>query len=147
MKADIKANGFRHPIEVDAAGNILDGHHRYEIGRELKIDVPTKRITGFATDEEKQAYAIRVNALRRNMSPDQRRDLLTKQQAIARRLRESDPKRWTQREVATVLGVARQTVTDWFGHNAGSGNVSIPLFDARVKVPPQKKPDVAVRVG
>jgi len=98
------------------------------------------------TDDEKRAHAIRVNLLRRNLSPDQQGELRKKQKAIARSLRESAPKRWTQAEVAKVLGVARNTVSVWFGSNVNDDNTSAPILDARVKVPPEKRPELANRV-
>jgi ParB-like chromosome segregation protein Spo0J len=35
LKRDIEARGIQVPIELDSEGNILDGHHRWEIAQEL----------------------------------------------------------------------------------------------------------------
>ena len=50
--------------------------------------------------------------------------------------------KWTQSAVARVLGVAQQTISDWFTSNTGSGNTcKLPAVeptvkpDARVKLP------------
>lgn len=67
--------------------------------------------------------------------------------AIAKALREEDPKKNTQAKIAVQLGVAQNTVSDWFikkGSNIGSDNTSVP--DARVKVPPKSKLVLAVRM-
>ena len=45
-----------------------------------------------------------------------------------------------------MLGVATQTVSSWFGNNSSNGNTSAPAPDARVKVPPQAKEQLAERV-
>jgi ParB-like chromosome segregation protein Spo0J len=140
LEADIKANGVIHPIVVDEDGNILDGHHRYAVDR----NAPTRVVEGLS-DEEKQAYTIRANLARRNLSPEQTKDVAKKQRAIAKKLRESDPKRWTQAEVGKLLGVAQQTVQGWFT-NTEVGKGKLPTPDARVKLPPAAKEEAVRRV-
>jgi len=88
---------------------------------------------------------------RRNLSPAQKKEAHRKMKEVARALREEDPKKNTQARVAKLLGVARQTVTDWLAPkgsatNAGSGN-GCPCPDARVKVNPAQKPVIAERVA
>jgi ParB-like chromosome segregation protein Spo0J len=140
LEADIKANGVIHPIVVDEDGNILDGHHRYAVDR----NAPTRVVEGLS-DEETQAYTIRANLARRNLSPEQTKDVAKKQRAIAKKLRESDPKRWTQAEVGKLLGVAQQTVQGWFT-NTEVGKGKLPTPDARVKLPPAAKEEAVRRV-
>jgi len=148
LKADIKANGVLHPVLVDENGSVLDGRHR------LKIDknAPRKVIEGLSP-AEKEALVFRANFTRRNLSPDQKRDARRKMKATAKRLRESDKRKWTQKRVAEVLGVGRQTVSDWFADtsNAGTGNTgspsSAPKPDARVKLNPAAKEEAAKRVA
>ena len=81
LAADIKANGVLHPVVIDEDGNILDGHHRYAIDR----NAPTRVVEGL-TDEEKQAYTIRANLARRNLSLDQTRAVEKRQREIAKKL-------------------------------------------------------------
>ncbi len=140
LKADIEANGVIVPVDVDEDGNVLDGHHR------LKCDpkAPCRVVRGLS-DAEKLAYVLSSNDRRRNLSPSQKAELLVKKKKLAARLREEDPKRWTQKEVARVLGVARETVRNWFGTNGRKANTSVP--DARVKVPPKARPFLAERVA
>ena len=46
----------------------------------------------------------------------------------------ADPKEWTQQAVGALLGVARNTVSDWFITNVGADNTNkTPTPDARVK--------------
>lgn len=139
LRADIKANGVLVPIAVDEEGNILDGHHRYSIDK----NAPRRVVAGLS-DPEKQAYVIRCNLNRRNISPDQRRELLQKQKAIAKQLREQDAKRWTQKEVAAVLGVTQKTVCEWMASDISN----IPGYKANnPKQPPKPKPDARVKVN
>lgn len=153
LEADIRANGVREAVVVDEVGNVLDGHHR------LKIDPDaSRRVVSGLTDDEKQAFVIRANMARRNLSPSQKQELLAKQKALAGRLREAGK---TQEEVAVLLGVARQTVGYWEGpapvpviSNANLGITdntpaeppALPKPDVRVKVNPVQRPVIAQRV-
>jgi transcriptional regulator with XRE-family HTH domain len=158
LKEDIKANGVLVPIVVDENDVILDGHHRYKIDN----NAPRRVIKGLS-DEEKQAYTIRANMARRNLSPSQKQDLLKKQKQIAKQLREQDAKRWTQKAVAGVLGVAHNTVSTWFTDQAIKSNATnftnevscvqaseqpkVKIKpDARVKVNTEAKKEIATRV-
>jgi len=142
LAADIKANGVLHPVVIDEDGNILDGHHRYAID----TNAPTRTVEGLS-DEEKQAYTIRANLARRNLSPDQARDVAKTQRAIAKKLRESDPKAWTLKRVAALLGVAVQTVSSWFSNDSSDGNTTkVPTPDARVKLNTAAKEEVVARL-
>jgi len=140
LAADIKANGVLHAVVIDEDGNILDGHHRYAICK----TAPTVVVSGLS-NEEKQAYTIRANLARRNLSPDQARDVAKTQREIAKRLREADAKRWTQQAVGALLGVAQQTVASWFT-NTSDGNGKSPAPDARVKLTTPTKEEVVRRI-
>ena len=142
LAADIKANGVLHPVVIDEDGNILDGHHRYAIDR----NAPTRVVEGL-TDEEKQAYTIRANLARRNLSLEQTKAVEKRQREIAKKLREADAKRWTQQAVGALLGVARETVRDWFTTNGGAAIGSkTPKPDARVKLNTAAKEAVVARL-
>jgi ParB-like chromosome segregation protein Spo0J len=49
LKRDIEARGIQVPIELDNAGVILDGHHRWEIAQELGL--PEEKIPTHVRDE------------------------------------------------------------------------------------------------
>lgn len=121
LKADIDANGVLHPVMVDEDGNVLDGRHR------LKINpgAPRKVIRGLSA-AEKEAFVFRANFVRRNLSPSQKDEARRRMKETAKRLREEDAKKWTQKRVAETLGVTRQTVDNWFNRDvrtkATSGN-------------------------
>lgn len=108
LAADVKANGVLNPVLIDEDGVILDGHHRYKIDKKA----PTKTLRGL-TEEEKIAFVYRSNFSRRNLSHDQRRDLLKKMKTAALRWRTVDPHRWTQRRIGEALGVSQQCVAIW----------------------------------
>lgn len=140
LAADIKANGVLHPVVIDEDGNILDGHHRYAIDR----NAPTRVVAGLS-EEEKQAYTIRANLTRRNLSVDQTRELAKTQRDIAYRLREADPKRWTQAAVGALLGVSQKTVHAWFTNIPGDKGKSPPP-DARVKLSTLAKQEIVRKI-
>ena len=142
LKADIKANGVRDAVVIDEEENILDGHNRYKIDK----NAPTRVIRGLS-DAEKEAFVFRSNLTRRNLSVEQKRTALKAMQSTAKRLREEDKRRWTQKRVAEALGVAQQTVCDWLSTNTGTGNTTKPAPDARVKLSPAVKEVVVERVA
>lgn len=140
LAADIKLNGVLHPVVIDEDDNILDGHHRYEIDR----NAPTRVVSGLSEDE-KQAYTIRANLARRNLSPEQGREVAKKQKAIAKRLREATPP-WTLKRICTLLAVDESTVSRWFSDLQTQDGKSQPKVDARVKLPKPAKEEAVRRV-
>ena len=141
LAADIKANGVLHPVVIDEDGNILDGHHRYLIDR----NAPTVTVEGLSEDE-KRAYTIRANLARRNLSVDQSREVAKTQREIARRLRQSDAKRWTQAAVGALLGVTQHCVSQWFTNITDDNGSKTPKPDARVKLNTAAKEAVVARL-
>jgi transcriptional regulator with XRE-family HTH domain len=143
LKSDIKANGVLVPIIVDENGDILDGHHRYKCDK----NAPVKVVSGLSASE-KEAFTIRVNLARRNLSPNQKADILTRQKTLAKLLRSEDEKTWTQAKVAAVLGVDRSTVSKWFDTTNVNGHKGCKESkpDARVKVNTAAKDVIYERV-
>lgn len=101
LKADIGTNGIRVPIDVDEAGQILDGHHRAQIAAELVIPCPTRTVAGL-TEDEKREHAVAVNAHRRHLTRSQRRALVVAEL-------ERDPSR-SDRAIGRIVGVDHKTV-------------------------------------
>lgn len=124
LRASIKADGVRDAIFVDENGVVLDGHHRLKFAP----NAPRRTVEGL-TEAEKQAFVFQSNLARRNLSPVQRAEVRGKMIAVAKALREESPRRNTQQRVAALLGVARETVRDWFIANGGAANPY--KFDAR----------------
>src|SRR4030095_9328053 len=73
LKEDIKQRGIQVPIELDNAGAILDGHHRWEIAQELELpeaQIPMVVRDELETEADKIAHVLKVNLLRRkSVSP------------------------------------------------------------------------------
>lgn len=101
LRDDIARHGIRVPIDVDERGTIIDGHHRAWIAADLHIDCPRRVLSGL-TDEDKRAHAVAVNIHRRNLTRDQRRDLV-------RRLREQG---MSTRRIADAAQVPARTVAN-----------------------------------
>jgi hypothetical protein len=55
---------------------------------------------------------------------------------VAKRLRQEDPKKWTQEALGAVFGVGQNTVSDWFMRNidGDTTHTAQPKPDARVKL-------------
>ena len=103
LKADIKERGVMVPIEFDEFGNTLDGHHRLKICEELGITDYPKVIRAGMTEEPKRTHARKLNMARRQLSQEQRRDLIREQ------LKETPEK--SDRQIAAALGVSNSTVS------------------------------------
>lgn len=101
LKADIEARGVLVPVEYDEVGNILDGHHRVKICRELGIDWPRLIREGFSEDE-KWTHARQLNIARRHLNQEQKRAL------IADQLRQTP--HFSNNRIAEGLGVSDHTV-------------------------------------
>jgi site-specific DNA-methyltransferase (adenine-specific) len=134
-------DGVHDPVLISEDHEILDGHNR------LKIEpaAPQKVITGSGqwTQAEKQAFVVRCNLARRNLSPEQRKQVLGTCNRIAGELKAEGK---SQAQVAKMLGVARETVRDWLepsGHIGGAANMST---DCRQKLSGAQKAAAARRV-
>jgi len=73
------------------------------------LSAPRKIIRGLTT-AEKKAFVFQCNFARRNLSVNQKEVAHEAMKAIARELRQENPKKNTQKVVARMLGVARETV-------------------------------------
>ncbi len=146
LEASIKANGVRDDVLIDEDDNVLDGHHR------LKIDpnAPRKVVKGLGSEAEKRAFIYQINNARRSLTPQQKKRLATEQRKVALALREQDPKKFTQKTVAGMIGVSQATISGWFrvkgSTNINTDNGIPPSPDARRKVPEADRSTVADRV-
>lgn len=102
LKEDIARRGVMVPVEFDEYGNVLDGHHRLKVCEELGIKDYPKVIRAGMTEEEKRTHARKLNMARRQLSQEQRRELIRQQ------LRETPEK--SDRQIAAGLGVTNKTV-------------------------------------
>lgn len=117
LRDNIAVNGVLVPILVDSRGFrrlIIDGNFRKAIADELGYDCPEIVQEGLA-EEEKRTLARALNLARRQLSTDQKRQL------IADQLRET-PER-SNRWVAKQLGVSHPTVASMRGELQPTGKV------------------------
>jgi DNA modification methylase len=91
LKNSIKEDGLHYPIVVNPKREILDGHHRYKICKEL--DIPIKfEIKSFNDSIEEKRFVIDINLKRRQLNDFQKAELaykledLYKEQARLRQL-------------------------------------------------------------
>ena len=102
LKADIARRGVMVPIEYDELGNVLDGHHRLKICGELGIKYFPKVIRAGMTEAEKLTHARKLNMARRQLTGEQKRELIRDQ------LRATPEQSNVQ--IAKALGVTDKTV-------------------------------------
>jgi site-specific DNA-methyltransferase (adenine-specific) len=105
LKADIADHGVLIPIDVDENGAILDGHHRVQAWQELRaegIDIPqyARLIRKGLSEEQKRNHARKLNLLRRQMTKDEREQLMVDMRQDGE----------SYRKIAEVVGVSAPTV-------------------------------------
>lgn len=71
MKADIKENGQKVPIDHNRKGYILDGYTRYKITKELKLK-PLTELREFDTEVEEIEFILSMNNQRRDLTSPQK---------------------------------------------------------------------------
>ena len=111
----IESKGLRPDgaIIMDENGAVLDGHHRKELAEELGFSVSAQvyQVDGRnATEGEKQAFVYQANIARRNLSPDQTREVLTGMKNVAALLHAEGK---NQKQIAAQMGVSQGTVSQW----------------------------------
>jgi site-specific DNA-methyltransferase (adenine-specific) len=129
LKKSIETYGVLNSILIlpgrDNDGRIIDGYHRWKIAGG---DTPYTCLNL----DERSAFllGLAINVSRRQMSPDQIKELRQRQKKIALELRKIGK---SQEEVAAIVGVTQQTIDKWEGGNITTGcNISTP--DLRIKV-------------
>lgn len=104
LKAQIARDGVLVPVEYDEAGNMLDGFHRVKACRELSIENwPSITRLGL-TEIEKRTHARTINAIRRHLNREQKRELVRAQLL--------DTPEWSNNRIAQLVGVTHPTVID-----------------------------------
>lgn len=99
LRASIETFGVLHPVTIDEAGTIIDGHHRAAIATDLGVDYPTVTLPGL-THAQKIETALVLNLGRRHLDATERR-------ALVRRLRDEGLSiRW----ISEKTGIPRSTV-------------------------------------
>jgi ParB-like chromosome segregation protein Spo0J len=82
LKNSIKEDGLHYPIVVNSKGDILDGHHRYKICKELDI-IPIKfEIKHFDDYITEKRFVIDINLKRRQLNEFQKAELAYKLEKI-----------------------------------------------------------------
>jgi site-specific DNA-methyltransferase (adenine-specific) len=81
LKNSIRESGLHYPIVINSKGEILDGHHRYKISKDL--DIPIKyEIKSFDNTIEEKRFVIDINLKRRQLNDFQKAELAYKLEDI-----------------------------------------------------------------
>jgi ParB-like chromosome segregation protein Spo0J len=108
LKADIAERGVLVPVVVDAeSGAVVDGHHRVRAWEELRVAgvrVPdySRDVRRFADDDQRRAFAIATNLVRRHLTRAQRAELMVHLRAAG----------WSLRRIGEAVGAGATTVHD-----------------------------------
>lgn len=99
LRDSIIAYGVLVPVIIDQHGRIIDGHHRVEIADSLGVAYPTERVA-VKDDEQAEDMAIILNAVRRHLGVEQRREMVARLRGDGHSLR----------AIAGAVGVSEGTV-------------------------------------
>jgi len=134
LKVSIQQDGQRIPIIVnETTGEVIDGEHRLRACGELGI----KPVIEQRALDEKEATRLKVtlNLARRQVSPEQKRELIKALRAME----------FTQQEVASMVGVSQTTVSKTEDEsNITSNNTFIP--DQRRSVTPAQAEKIVDKI-
>ena len=161
LRVSIKRFGVIYPVAVDTQGNILDGHHRYRLSKELDMKYPVLVIvqegeplpsdylsrvnaahpaaihagTRRVLSMDPEAIAQTLNMDRRHLTPDQRKELAVDLRREGR----------SERAIADALKVSQTTVHRDLEAATDSGEsvqpVKVTGLDGKVRRAPVKKAD------
>lgn len=129
LRADIAENGVELAVAVDDDGNVIDGHHRKAIAEELGVGYHTDVVHGL-TEDQKRDMALRLNAHRRQLTPERRRPLV---------IRLYCDEEMTQQQIADALGVGTSTVNRDLEGVISQVGKSDPR--GRPRIPPEPEPE------
>lgn len=115
LRASIERFGVLVPVVHDQHGRIIDGHHRSRIADEIGVTFRTD-VVHVANDDEAREIAATLNSDRRQLSEDQRRE-------VVKVLREQGH---SIRAIADALKVGKSTVADDISGLSGAGQLATP---------------------
>jgi hypothetical protein len=127
----IVSHGILHKILIDDLSNIIDGGTRWEICLEKGIAPPVVMVSGL-TEEEKEELAISSNVDRRQLK-DRKVERQVREVRFENmfKLREKNPKKWTLKRIARVIGVSVATVSLRWRERQNSKGENASIVDAR----------------
>ncbi|QBP12300.1 hypothetical protein DDF84_021350 [Cupriavidus metallidurans] len=103
LRESIRQHGVLVPVDLDECGDILDGHHRQRIAKELGVPCPTVVNGSLVSDEAKREWARTVNLVRRNWQDVEAR------RAMVAELLQRNPE-WSDRRIAKATNMSHVTV-------------------------------------
>ena len=83
LRDSIAERGVEVPIIVDEFGEVIDGRMRRHIARELGVECPSEVRSGLSLDERRE-LAVTLNAPRRHMNRQQKRQLVVAELMVSR---------------------------------------------------------------
>jgi SAM-dependent methyltransferase len=90
LERNILRDGIREPLSVwthDGHAYVIDGHHRLEVARRHGLPVPLQQVEGLETLEDALAWAIENQLGRRNLTDNERADLIGREYLLAEKRR------------------------------------------------------------
>jgi len=121
LKADIAEHGVLVPVEIDAEGRLLDGHHRLRAWTELRaegVKVPDypRIVRAGLSEDDKVAHVLALNLARRHLTPRQRAEVVLLLRGRG----------WSYRRIATAAGISEATARRDLGSIRSKDRIRLP---------------------
>ena len=124
LRESIETFGVKQPIFVLPDGRIIDGYHRWKISQG---QAPYRVLS--ILEEQAFSLGIALNLARRQLSPEQIREIQEKLRKDKERIKaialELRKQKKSQKEVAGLVGVHRSTISKWEKDTNDTSNVKI----------------------
>ncbi len=149
LRASIRRFGVIVPVVKDQHGRIIDGHHRARIAAEERKDYRVETVQ-VADDAEAKEMARTLNADRRQLTEEQRREVVAllagETVAVGRGGRE-EVARHSPEAIAGALGVAKNTVVSDIEELVSADKLTRPnkTLGLDGKVRPTRRPTAATQ--
>jgi ParB-like chromosome segregation protein Spo0J len=146
LRASIERFGVLVPVTVDQHGNMLDGHHRERLAKQLKV--PYDRLVRVCDDDdERREIARTLNSDRRHLSEEQRRTVVASLATETVTIRGEEVAKHSPNAIAGALGVSLKTVQDDIDELTTTSKFERPekALGLDGKVRPTRRPQVIAR--
>lgn len=143
LRASIERFGVLVPVVRDQHGNTIDGHHRARVADSLGVKYRLDVIQ-VADEDEAREIARTLNSDRRQLTEEQRRDVVRALAEETVKLRGEEVAKHTPRAIAGALGVSLKTVQDDLDELTTTSQLDRPQKSLGLdgKVRPTRRPTV-----
>ena len=144
LKEDIQEKGILIPLVLNQDNTLLGGHIRYSIAKELGFDkVPVRYVSEKLDEEEAIKFMIRDNLLRRQLTKEQKKELIKR--LYGKELYEDRRGGDRKTEKATVKGSIAEKIEKETGIPTGTAKGIVSEIRKEKQLKKESKEKVLIR--